>query len=104
MIRHDFEIQSDPTSMESGWWDRMLSSTWLQGFILYSVFRAIYGAIILIVTYFLATNESTPWWTSVIFLLISMAFSRFLFKLIKSRLDQTNAKPIENKPENFKIG
>tara|TARA_B100000575_G_C23140366_1_gene663463 strand:+ start:5482 stop:5754 length:273 start_codon:yes stop_codon:yes gene_type:complete len=90
--------------MESGWWDRMLSSTWLQGFILYSVFRAIYGAIILIVTYFLATNESTPWWTSVIFLLISMAFSRLLFKLIKSRLDQTNAKSIENEPENFKIG
>ena len=69
--------------MESGFWERLRSNTWVQGFILYSIFRAFYGAGILIVTWFLATETENPWWVSVFFLLASMIFSRILFRKIK---------------------
>ena len=52
---------------------------------LFSAFRAVYGTGILIVTYFIATSENVPIWTSVIFLLFSMVFSRILFKFIKKK-------------------
>ena len=69
--------------MESGFWERLRSNTWVQGFILYSIFRAFYGAGILLVTWFLATETENPWWVSVLFLLASMIFSRILFRKIK---------------------
>ena len=57
-----------------------------------TAFRAVYGTVILVVTLFLATNDNTPFWYSIIFLLFSMVFSRILFKFIKSRWqkDQTD--------------
>ena len=69
--------------MEPGFWERLRSNPWLQGFILYSIFRAFYGAGILFVTWFLATETENPWWVSVLFLLASMVFSRILFRQIK---------------------
>ena len=71
--------------MEPGFWERLRSNTWVQGFILYSIFRAFYGAGILVVTWFLATETENPWWVSVLFLLASMIFSRILFRKIKQR-------------------
>ncbi len=71
--------------MEPGFWERLRSNTWVQGFILYSIFRAFYGAGILVVTWFLATETENPWWVSVFFLLASMIFSRILFRKIKQR-------------------
>ena len=52
---------------------------------LFSAFRAVYGMGILIVTYFIATSENAPIWTSIVFLLFSMIFSRVLFKFIKKK-------------------
>ncbi len=65
---------------------KFLNNSVLRSFLIYSIFRAFYGIGILIVTWLLFTNESMPKWFSVIFLLFSMVFSRFIFKkLIKSR-------------------
>ena len=64
---------------------RMVGSKAFRAFLVFSIFRAFYGAGILIVTYFLATSEDAPMWTSVAFLLSSMVFSRVIFRSIKKR-------------------
>ena len=63
----------------------MAKNPLFRSFMLFSAFRAVYGTGILVVTWFLVTNDSTPFWVSIIFLLCSMVFSRILFKLIKKR-------------------
>jgi len=60
------------------------SNTLVQSFLFFSIFRAIYGTIILIVTWLLATESDGPWWWSIVFLAFSMVFSRILFRWIKS--------------------
>ena len=62
---------------------RLLSSNVFKSFLLFAIFRAFYGAGILIVTWFLATESEGPWWLSIIFLACSMIFSRVLFRWIK---------------------
>tara|TARA_B100000965_G_C19471034_1_gene704125 strand:- start:719 stop:958 length:240 start_codon:yes stop_codon:yes gene_type:complete len=62
---------------------RLLSSNVFKSFLLFAIFRAFYGAGILIVTWFLATESDGPWWLSIIFLACSMVFSRVLFRWIK---------------------
>ena len=63
----------------------LLSHPVVRGMLVFSAFRAVYGVGILVVTYALATSSSTPWWTSLIFLGVSMVFSRWLFRLLKRR-------------------
>ena len=63
---------------------RLLSSNVFKSFLLFAIFRAFYGAGILIVTWFLATESEGPWWLSIIFLACSMVFSRVLFRWIKN--------------------
>ena len=72
--------------------NRVMENPLFRSFLLFSAFRAVYGTVILVVTLFLATNDNTPFWYSIIFLLFSMVFSRILFKFIKSRWqkDQTD--------------
>ena len=65
----------------NGW----LNHPVVRGMLVFSAFRAVYGIGILVVTYALATNEATPWWTSLIFLMFSMVFSRWLFRRLKQR-------------------
>jgi len=65
--------------------ERALSSPFFRYFLVFSVFRAFYGAGILAVTWILATSEEIPMWTSFAFLLASMIFSRILFRRIKRR-------------------
>ncbi|MBJ32586.1 MAG: hypothetical protein CMB69_01205 [Euryarchaeota archaeon] len=67
---------------------RITSSSMFRTFLVFSIFRAIYGAGILVVTWFLATSGETPWWSSIIFLIFSMVFSRVLFNRIKQRWPQ----------------
>ena len=62
---------------------RLLYSNVFKSFLLFAIFRAFYGAGILIVTWFLATESEGPWWLSIIFLACSMVFSRVLFRWIK---------------------
>ena len=64
---------------------KILTNPLFRGFLIFSIFRAIYGAAILGVTWFLVTNDETPWWTSILFLLFSMTLSRIIFRLIKRR-------------------
>jgi hypothetical protein len=52
----------------------------MKSFIAYSIFRAFYGAGILVVTYFVDRETAVPWWA---FLAFSMVFSRVLFRWIK---------------------
>ena len=80
--------------MEQGFWGRIRSNPWVQGFILYSIFRAFYGAGILLVTWFIATETENPWWVSVLFLLASMFFSRILFRQIKQRRESASTNQV----------
>ena len=57
----------------------------VRGLLVFSAFRAVYGTGILVVTYFLATDGSAPWWTALVFLGASMVFSRWLFRRLKAR-------------------
>ena len=63
----------------------LLDHPLMRSFIAYSIFRAFYGAGILVVTYFVDRETAVPWW---LFLAFSMVFSRVLFKWIKSRRPQ----------------
>ena len=65
--------------------ERVLESKAFRAFLVFSAFRAIYGAGILVVTYFLATSEEAPVWISVAFLLTSMVISRVIFRSIKKK-------------------
>tara|TARA_Y100000768_G_scaffold168682_1_gene126286 strand:+ start:822 stop:1103 length:282 start_codon:yes stop_codon:yes gene_type:complete len=65
--------------------NQVMENPLFRSFLLFSAFRAVYGTVILVVTLFLATNDDTPFWFSILFLLFSMVFSRVLFKFIKSR-------------------
>ena len=63
----------------------LLENQLFRSFLIFSIFRAIYGAGILIITYFLATSDETPIWVSMAFLLSSMVISRVIFRAIKKR-------------------
>jgi len=69
----------------SSFFSRLSKSPAFRSLMLFSAFRAVYGMGILIVTYFIATSENAPIWTSIVFLLFSMIFSRVLFKFIKRK-------------------
>ena len=64
------------------WLSDLLDHPLMKSFIAYSIFRAFYGAGILVVTYFIDRETSVPWW---LFLAFSMVFSRVLFRYIKRR-------------------
>lgn len=65
--------------------NRLMDKPWFRGLMIFSAFRAVYGTGILVATYVLATSDATPWWTSILFLVASMLFSRWLFRRIKER-------------------
>tara|TARA_B110000444_G_scaffold131884_1_gene123851 strand:- start:569 stop:820 length:252 start_codon:yes stop_codon:yes gene_type:complete len=60
-----------------------LNNPLVKPFIFYSIFRAFYGAGILLVTWLFATNTNSSPIVSILFLLFSMIFSRVLMKKIK---------------------
>ena len=64
---------------------RILENQLFRSFLIFSIFRAIYGAGIVIIAYFLATSDETPIWVSMVFLLSSMVISRVIFRAIKKR-------------------
>ena len=63
----------------------LLENQLFRSFLIFSIFRAIYGAGIVIITYFLAASDEAPIWVSVAFLLSSMVISRIIFRAIKKR-------------------
>ena len=64
------------------WYSDILDHPLMKSFIAYSIFRAFYGAGILVVTYFVDRETAIPWW---LFLGFSRLFSRILFRYIKRR-------------------
>ena len=64
---------------------RLLENRLFRSFLIFSIFRAFYGAGIVIITYFLVTSGEAPVWVSVAFLLSSMVISRVIFKAIKKK-------------------
>lgn len=64
---------------------RLLENRLLRSFLIFSIFRAFYGAGIVIITYFLVTSGEAPIWVSVAFLLSSMVISRVIFRAIKKK-------------------
>ena len=68
--------------MDVSWLSDLLDHPLMKSFIAYSIFRAVYGAGILVATYFIDREASVPWW---LFLAFSMVFSRVLFRYIKRR-------------------
>ena len=76
---------------------KVFSNPLFRTFLIFSIFRAFYGAGILVVTWFLATSGEAPWWSPIIFLLFSMVLSRILFRRIKLRwphLFETSQDPV----------
>lgn len=65
--------------------ERVLGSKAFRAFLVFSAFRAVYGAGILVVTYLLATSGEVPAWASVAFLLTSMVISRVIFRSMKRK-------------------
>ena len=64
---------------------RLLENRLFRSFLIFSIFRAFYGAGIVIITYFLVTSGEAPTWVSVAFLLSSMVVSRVIFRAIKKK-------------------
>ena len=71
-----------------GWLSDVMDHPLMKSFIAYSIFRAFYGAGILVVTYFVDRETAVPWWA---FLAFSMVFSRVLFRWLKRRKADTLA-------------
>ncbi len=76
--------------MQASKFQQLRANPLFRSFILFSIFRAFYGAGILAVTYFLSTSAEAPLPVSIGFLLFSMIFSRWLFKQIKGRKGSTD--------------
>ena len=64
------------------WFSGLLDHPLMKSFIAYYIFRAFYGAGILVVTYFVDRETAVPWW---LFLAFSMVFSRVLVRWMKGR-------------------
>tara|TARA_B100000214_G_scaffold343519_1_gene292068 strand:+ start:739 stop:978 length:240 start_codon:yes stop_codon:yes gene_type:complete len=75
--------------------NKVIDSPLFKSFVIYSIFRAFYGAGILIITWLIATETESPLWVSILFLLASMIFSRILFRFLKRFQKSPN-----NIPEN----
>ncbi len=74
----------------------MMKNPLFRSILIFSVFRAVYGMGICVVTWFLATSDDTPFWVSILFLLFSMVFSRILFKFIKKRWEKEDVSVVGN--------
>ena len=65
------------------------NNKFLNAFLFYSLFRAVYGVGILFVTWIFATHSFFPSWSPLAFLLFSLFFSRFIFsKLNNNKINQ----------------
>ena len=65
--------------------NRLLENKLLESFLLFSAFRAVYGFVILLITWLMATKGELRIEASIAFLIFSMFISRKIFKSIKKR-------------------
>lgn len=81
LLGNDLMDETPNTTLKRGF----LGSKAFRALLVFSAFRAVYGAGILAVTYLLATSGEAPLWASVAFLLTSMVVSRVIFRAIKRK-------------------
>jgi len=65
----------------------ILDNKLFKTFLLFSVFRAIYGALVLFISYFLSTSYDDGIVFTILFLVISFIFSRYMFKKLKPKFN-----------------
>ena len=65
----------------------ILENKLFKTFVVFSVFRAIYGAVVLFISYFLSTSYDDGILFTLLFLVISFIFSRYMFKKLKPKFN-----------------
>ena len=65
----------------------ILDNKLFKTFVVFSVFRAIYGAAVLFISYFLSTSYDDGILFTLLFLVISFIFSRYMFKKLKPKFN-----------------
>ena len=65
----------------------ILDNKLFKTFVVFSVFRAIYGAVVLFISYFLSTSYDDGIVFTLLFLVISFIFSRYMFKKLKPKFN-----------------
>jgi|LULO01.1.fsa_nt_gb VIT1/CCC1 family predicted Fe2+/Mn2+ transporter len=86
---------NEMTSMMSNILDKLFKNEYSRTFLIYSIFRAIYGPIILVISYIFATELEDGIYFSIIILLSSMIFSRIIFSRIKIWLNLETSQQLE---------
>ena len=66
---------------------KIKNSNLFRSFIIFSIFRFFYGFIVLFISYFFTTEYEDGIYYSLLFLLISVVFSRIIFKKIKVKFN-----------------
>ena len=67
---------------------KIKNSNLFRSFIIFSIFRFFYGFIVLFFSYYFTTEYKDGIYFTVLFLLISVVFSRFIFKKIKVEISK----------------
>jgi len=65
----------------------ILENKLFKTFVLFSVFRAIYGALVFLISYFLSTSYDDGVLFTILFLVISFIFSKYMFKKLKPKFN-----------------
>jgi len=67
--------------------NKIKNSNLFRSFIIFSIFRFFYGFIVLFISYFFTTEYEDGIYYTLLFLLISIVFSRIIFKKIKVKFN-----------------
>jgi len=67
--------------------NKIKNSNLFRSFIIFSIFRFFYGFIVLFISYFFTTEYEDGIYYTLLFLLISVVFSRIIFKKIKVKFN-----------------
>ena len=66
---------------------KIKNSNLFRSFIIFSIFRFFYGFIVLFISYFFTTEYEDGIYYTLLFLLISVVFSRIIFKKMKVKFN-----------------
>jgi len=67
--------------------NKIKNSNLFRSFIIFSIFRFFYGFIVLFISYFFTTEYEDGIYYTLLFLLISVVFSRIIFKKMKVKFN-----------------
>ena len=66
---------------------KIKNSKLFRSFVIFSIFRFFYGFFVLFVSYFFTTEYESGIYYTILFLLISVIFSRIIFKKVKVKFN-----------------